>query len=137
MQPEEDNFIGNSFPKQEKICSKITFQTLLNDNRSMFCYPFKCYYKISEINSENICNSFAVTIPKRLFKHAVDRNLLKRRTREAYRLQKKRLIPISNEKKLTFALLFVYVAKERIDYATIEESVSKIIDIVITKDNER
>ena len=67
----------------------------------------------------------------------MDRNLLKRRTREAYRLQKKRLIPISNEKKLTFALLFVYVAKERIDYATIEESVSKIIDIVITKDNER
>lgn len=137
MQLEEDNYTGNSFPKQEKICSKITFQTLLNSNQSVFCYPFKCYYNISEINAENSCNCFAVTVPKRIFKHAVNRNLLKRRTREAYRLQKNRLIPISNEKKHTFALLFVYIAKEQIDYTSIEESVSKIIDMVITKDNER
>lgn len=137
MQPEEDNIIRNSFPKKEKICSKLTFQELLDANQSIFCYPFKCYFRFAELSEEQSCNQFAVTVPKRSFKLAVDRNLLKRRTREAYRLLKYKLNPITLDKNQTIALLFVYVAKERIDYATIENSVTQILGQVIAKNNDR
>ncbi len=62
----------------------------------------------------------AVSVPKRLFKKAVDRNLLKRRIREAYRLNKKQLDGLVLPAGHTLHLLIQYQRKEMMDFHSIE-----------------
>ena len=66
-------------------------------------------------------NSIIVSVPKRLFKRAVKRNLLKRRLREAYRTQKGLLPPEG------YSILFLYNTKEVLDYAAVREQVGAIL----------
>ena len=66
-------------------------------------------------------NNIIVSVPKRLFKRAVKRNLLKRRLREAYRTQKGLLPPEG------YSILFLYNTKKVLDYAAVREQVGAIL----------
>jgi len=65
----------------------------------------------------------AVSVPKRLYKRAVDRNLLKRRIKEAYRLNKRGLYDLLEQRNLTLHMLIQYQQKEIVDFRTIEKGV--------------
>ena len=67
----------------------------------------------------------AVSVPKRLFKRAVDRNLLKRRIREAYRLQKPYLFDFLEEAGLSLQLVIQYKGREINDFQTIEKKLQE------------
>ena len=69
--------------------------------------------------------SVAVSVPKRLFKRAVDRNLLKRRIREAYRLNKQGLYDLLLQSDQKLHILIQYHQKEITDYRSIETSILK------------
>ena len=64
-----------------------------------------------------------VSVPKKLFKRAVKRNLLKRRLRESYRLQKEKLTTADHAD-----LMFVYNTKEILPFSEIYSSMGQIID---------
>ncbi len=70
---------------------------------------------------ENVRAQAAFTVSKRNFKRAVKRNLLKRRMREAYRLNKPGFYTELEAKSLHIALMFVYVGKDIIEYPGIEK----------------
>jgi ribonuclease P protein component len=72
-------------------------------------------------------------VPKRNFKRSPDRNLLKRRMREVYRLQKNELYKelISRNKKVLFA--FLYTGKKEEDYAVIQRAISKLLKTILEK----
>ncbi len=92
-------------------------------------FPFKVFFLPSSATGEGSSHAVwpevLISVPKRNFKRAVDRNYLKRRIREAYRLHK----ATYHEKLVRFdALAFVYVAKEKQSFAYLYPRLAKALD---------
>jgi len=128
MLPAEDKKLKYTFKKCDRLKSSIEIETLYRENKFIVSSPLKCYYSISEIseNKSNICVAF--TVPKKLFKHATDRNKIKRRMREIYRLQYKNIFEtFINQKDKQLKLFFIYVGREILDYESIEKKLKEIL----------
>ena len=135
MQQEEDNLTPKySFAKAERICSKKIIKNLIVQNNTLFVYPYKCYFLAEKKVIPDNTNQIVVSISKKIFKRAVDRNLIKRRTKEAYRIHKYGIVDLENqEEKIQFKILFVYIAKEILTYQQIEKSLVQILKILSKK----
>ena len=110
-----------TYPKNEKLKSKITIGLLFTEGKSVSKYPLRLVYKAGsfgnpEVSGEKI--KMGVSVSKKYFKKAVDRNYFKRVLRETYRLNKHLLI--DNLEK-PYAFMFFYQTKERLSYQEIEE----------------
>lgn len=104
-----------SLPKHERLCGEIVVKQHFNQSKRFTAYPLRVHYALRPGNAHA---RLLVSIPKKLFKHAVDRNLLKRRIREAYR---------TNKPTLTIDIAFVYMDKEIRSTEIIEKAVKKAI----------
>lgn len=106
-----------TYPKKEKLKSKNTIDLLFLKGNSVSKYPLRLVYvENTEVNAERI--KMGVSVSKKYFKKAVDRNYFKRVLRETYRLNKYLLI--DNLEK-PYAFMFFYQSKERLSYREIEE----------------
>ena len=136
MPPAADKKPKNTLRKINKLKSAIAIETLYSEKQFIVSYPLKCYYSFLN-NSDNISTlKVAFTVPKRIFKNAVDRNKLKRRMRESYRLNYKDIFDffIKNEKQLL--LFFIYIGKEKLPYATIEKSMQVVLQKIRRLDDK-
>ena len=120
------------FLKEERLKSTKTISNLFKEGRSFSCYPLRLVYLEAEpIENKAFPVQFSLTVPKKNFKHAVDRNVLRRRLREAYRLNKNSLYNLIENHEILrgkhFAFMVMYVAKEELPYAEIEKGVKKMI----------
>ena len=125
---------GNTFSKAERLVGKKYFDALFENGQSFSAFPLRIKYRIIDRQpSENEPTLFAVSVPKRHFKKAVDRNLIKRRIRESYRLSKKdlRLALSTNSKQLS--VLVVYIGKDVADYAKINKQMNVLIKHLINE----
>jgi ribonuclease P protein component len=106
-----------TYPKHEKLKSKTTIDLLFSDGNSVSKFPLRLVYvENKEENAELI--KMGVSVSKKYFKKAVDRNYYKRVLRETYRLNKHLLI---DSLQKPYAFMFFYQTKERLSYQEIEE----------------
>lgn len=116
-----------SFCKQERLSSFGEIQALMKNGEAFFHYPFKVVYQnipLPQADAAEQPNAIIVSVPKRHFKRAVKRNLLKRRIRESYRLNKGMLVAPEGCKTNA---LFVYVSKDVLEYGYIEKKLKEIL----------
>lgn len=123
-----------AFPKKEKLTSKKAIEKLFLEGKSIFQHPLKALYIIDiPDETERTAVKVLFIVPKRKFKHAVDRNILRRRLRESYRLSKHPLFNLMNDKQWQMNIAFLYSSDELLSYQSINDSLNRILEIIQKK----
>jgi len=117
-----------SFSKIEKLCSTKDIQTIFSKGEKFVSYPFFFAYTI-QLPKEDVPVKVMISVSKKKFKKAVDRNRIKRLCREVYRLNKHTL----NEKlegiyEGTLQLSINYVANTEIPFSSLQKDFLKAIN---------
>ncbi|MBR5087451.1 MAG: ribonuclease P protein component [Muribaculaceae bacterium] len=120
---------GQRLYKSEKLCSKIEIEKLYAQGSSIIAYPLRAVWLAVPCNEDRhpVAARFLISIPKKRIRHAVDRVLLRRRTREAYRLNRSLLDGVVQEGK-TVLIGFNWLANHEYNYVTIERSMQELLD---------
>lgn len=114
---------GHGFAKNERLCSLKLIEELFKSGNVLFQYPFRIIWKVSESALPNP-SQVVIAVPKRNFKRAVDRNLIKRRIREGFRKQKEILYNPLKERGVTLIFMVQYTGKEIASFDKISESMA-------------
>lgn len=110
-----------TFSKAERICSKVAIDALVAEGRSFHFPPFRIIWK--QQAEQAVPVMVLISVPKRNFKRAVDRNFLKRRIREAYRLEKE-----GRTWDHPFQMTLIYTGKTLLDQEAIRKAVAGLLD---------
>jgi ribonuclease P protein component len=122
-----------TYPKNEKLKSKITIDLLFSKGKSVSKYPLRLVfaesdYGIPEDSDQKL--KMGVSVSKKYFKHAVDRNYFKRVLRETYRLNKHILIDNLDKK---YAFMFFYQTKDRLTYEEINTKTIQLFEKFVSQ----
>lgn len=117
--------------KAERLCGGAVDALFLR-NKSGIVAPYRYVFKKRSATPEDgAAVSVLFVVPKRNIKRAVGRNLLKRRTREAYRLAKHPLVEAAEAKGLHIDIGLIYNTKEVLDYKVISDAVEEILAKIV------
>ncbi|MEC4003575.1 ribonuclease P protein component [Flavobacterium sp. SUN052] len=119
-----------SYPKNEKLKSRKVIDTLFSEGKSVSKFPLRLVYAPIIDSDEKL--KFGVSVSKKHFKNAVDRNYFKRVLRECYRLNK-HLIHENLDKP--YAIMFFYQTKDRLSYHEIHEKTILLFEKWISAKN--
>jgi ribonuclease P protein component len=113
-----------TFTKEERLCSRTSLDLLFKNGSSFLLYPFRLSYLFVPGKSD-FPAQVVINVSKKRFKRAHDRNLIKRRTREAYRLLKSEgLYPLLKADGQKLLLSIQFIGKEHYDYAFFEKKLA-------------
>ena len=121
------NQITYTFRKAEKLCSQKLMGELFLTGSSFLSYPLRITWKIFANPPFESPAQVGFSVPKRIFKHAVDRNRLKRLMRESYRIQKSDLYEKLQSANMQMCLMLIYIGKEELPFTKIDQAISKSI----------
>ena len=128
----------HTLPRSERLRSLKSIRRMFGEGKSGFVYPFRFAYYVSHRGEENSLlendKNFSgieimFSVPKKFHKRANKRNLLKRRSREAYRQSEQREVLRSklSQRNSTIDLALIYSTKEVHSYKTINNAVQRIL----------
>jgi ribonuclease P protein component len=118
----------NTFKKSERLCSRILMDRLFQgDNQSVSAYPLRAVFLPAD-KAEQQGVSVLISVPKKRFHDAVDRNRVKRQIREAYRKHKHALIDKMSTREQGLLIAFIYVSVQIESTAYIEKRLARLLD---------
>jgi len=112
-----------TFPREEKLKSKKMIGNIFSNGFVVKSYPIRIQFTFHEVTDLPRCQ-VGVTVSKRNFKSAVDRNRIKRQLREVYRLNKTDLINKLEARDKHLAMMIIYTNNEKWDYSKIATKVN-------------
>ena len=121
------------YPKNEKLKSKITIDLLFSKGKSVAKYPLRLVYVESDYgipDNADLKFKIGVSVSKKHFKKAVDRNYFKRVLRETYRLNKHILIDSIDK---PYAFMFFYQCKEHLSFDEINAKTIQLFEKFISE----
>jgi ribonuclease P protein component len=117
----------HTFKKEERLCNKKLIDGLFHNGSSFLCYPFRASWMPVD-NAQQFPVQVVFSVAKKRYKRAVDRNMIKRRMREAYRLNKQALLyDLLADADKRIVLSIGFIGKELADYALIEKKMLKLL----------
>jgi ribonuclease P protein component len=125
--------------KNERLKSRKQIEQLFAEGKSFVVNPFRVYYFIngewSMVNKSSLLQ-FGIGVGSKNFKKAVDRNRIKRLTREAWRLQKNELKERLKRINKQLNVFFIYTGKELPDFETVKDKVAVALKKLADKTDE-
>lgn len=114
--------------KEERICSKKLINELFTGNgRSMTAFPLRVVFMKRTIVDDQPRAAMLVSVPKRYFKHAVDRNRVKRQVREAFRRNKSIITQNLTNDHEAVAMAFVWLTNEKYPSSEVENRMVRLL----------
>ena len=115
--------------KNDRLKRRKIIEQLFKEGKSFSVFPYRILYLYLDVHHQPLQAGFSVS--SRNFKKAVDRNRIKRLTKEAYRLQKNGLQQMLTDENKHLVLFFIYTGKELPDFKTALEKTGLILNKLI------
>ena len=131
--------MANTLRKPERLNRKKVIEKMFaGGSRSFSVFPLRVVYlPVGELDAPV---SILVSVSKRYFKRAVKRNRMKRRIREAYRVNKQELLNVLAQKQIRLAVAFIYLSDDLVAFSVIEErmktALARIAEKILTIEKE-
>ncbi|MDO1512888.1 ribonuclease P protein component [Maribacter confluentis] len=124
--------MDQTFGKKEKLKSKVLITKLFDEGKGISSFPLKLIYL--PVTNHSVSFKTGVTVSKRNFKSAVDRNRIKRLLREAYRRNK---ALVFNNTDGNYAFLFLYLGKEMPSFEQLDHKMKLVLNKFKLQINEK
>ncbi len=116
------------FPKKERLCAHRRIESLFSKGEAFLCYPFSVRFVKHSQGKGNI--STLIVCSKRYQRKAVNRNYIKRRIREAYRLNNHSLKIFLSNRNMDLDISLSYISKDLLDFHNIEFKLKEVLALL-------
>jgi len=120
-----------TFRKKERLTGEIRINKHFNEGIFFISYPFRIGFSLAEKSETPV--KMLIGVPKKRFKHAVDRNRIKRLFREVYRLNKDVLFSVLENKDFSINLSVNYISSEIFSYETMQRKWQEALEKLAMK----
>ena len=123
-----------TFSKKERVVSKKLIESLFEkgDSQSLAAFPMRAVYLQTERHDGDSPVQILISVPKKRFKHAVDRNRVKRQVRESYRLNKQMICDAIPENK-QMLIAFIWLSDKHYPTEEVQKRVVSLLQKIARK----
>ena len=114
------------FPKKQKLCNETVIKEMFSNGNSLAIHTVRLVWK-EEVSSDDVAIKSIIVVPKKKLKLAADRNVVRRRIKEAYRLNKSAIESFLAEKNKQLNIAIIYQNEKILSYKAIEEKIKLIL----------
>ena len=126
------------FPKREHLKSKTVIDNLYAKGMSVAAFPLRAVFiPLEEKECKQPAATILINVAKKRFRHAVDRNLIKRRIREAYRLSKQPFIEKLQENNVKMAIAILYIDNRHSSTEFLKRKMVKLLAAILEKEQKK
>ena len=114
------------FPKKQKLCNETAIKEMFSNGNSFVIHTIRLVWK-EQVNSDDVAIKSIIVVPKKQLKLAADRNIVRRRMKEAYRLNKSAIESFLVDKNKQLNIAIIYQNEKILSYKVIEEKIKLIL----------